>query len=197
MKREELIKFAKKEFKDHVATFKQLNEYTQEIEFRKPGTSYYYVRFLLNGNYLFACGDLGEAVYQLTEQARIERIASGYDLGYLTGKLRCVDGGKYTFDSDTAVERIKEDLEECDEECLTPERKEAYDTLMDLAKQCSSIETWNVELARHEDEADEVCSDWWEWLPGAGNELNNSVVLYWIALKMAGKQLGHEVKYFE
>lgn len=195
MKREEVIKFAKEEFKDHVATFSQLNEYTQEVEFKKPGTCYYYVRFVMSGNYLFVCGDLGEAVYQLTEQARIDRIAGGYDLGYLTGKLRT--GNKYSFDSDTAIERIKEDMEQCDEEDLTDEIKEAYEELISLARGCSTKEEWNIRIAQNEDVADTVGSEWYEWLPGAGDQLDTSIMLYWIALKMAAKQLGHEVKYFD
>lgn len=197
MNREEIIKFAKEEFKDHIAKFTQLNEYTQEVEFKKPGTHYYYVRFVMSGNYLFVCGDLGEAVYQLTEQAKIERIAGGYDLGYLSGKLRTISGGKYTFDSETAIERIKEDMEECDEEYLDDKRKQAYDDLMDLALECSTNENWNIELAQNQDICRTVDTDWWEWLPGAGQQLSTSAVLYWIALKMAAKQLGYKVAYFK
>ncbi|MGL5766188.1 MAG: hypothetical protein ACRCX8_11165 [Sarcina sp.] len=195
MKKDEVIKWAKDEFKDHVATFSQLNEYTQEVEFKKPGTCYYYVRFVMSGNYLFVCGDLGEAVYSLTEQARIDRIAEVYDLGYLTGKLRA--GEKYTFDSDTAIERIKEDMEQYDEEDLTDESKEAYEEIISLAKGCSTKEEWNIQIAQNEDVADKLCSEWWEWLPGAGDQLDMSIMLYWIALKLAAQQLGYEVKYFE
>lgn len=197
MKMEKIIESTKEEFKDHVAKFTQLNEYTQEVEFKKPGTSYYYVRFVMSGNYVFVCGDLGEAVYQLTEQAKIERIASGYELGYLSGKLRTISGGKYTFDSETAIERIKEDMEECDNESLDDKRKQAYDDLMDLALECSSNENWNISLAQNQDICYTVDADWWEWLPRAGEQLRTSVILYWIALKMAAKQLGYDVAYFK
>lgn len=195
MKTEEVIKLAKENFKDHVASFSQLNEYTQEVEFKKPGTCHYYVRFVMSGNYLFVCGDLGEAVYQLTQQARIDRIAGGYDLGYLTGKLRT--GNKYTFDYDTAVEDIKEDMEEWEAEDLTDEIKKAYEDLIDLAQGCNTQEQWHIALAQNEDIADKISSEWWEWLPRAGEQLRTSIIFYWVALKMAGKQLGYEVKYFE
>lgn len=197
MNKEEIIKFAKEEFKDHVAKLTQLNEYTQEVEFKKPGTNHYYVRFVMSGNYLFVCGDLGEAVYQLTEQANFERIASGYDLGYLSRKLRTISGGKYTFDSETAIERIKDHMMERDEEYLDDKRKQAYDDLMDLALKCRTIENWNTELAHNQDICRTVDIDWWEWLPAAGQQLSMYAVLYWIALKMAAKQLKYKVSYFE
>ena len=95
MNKERAIEFARKTFEKHEATFTQLNDYTQEIVFKKPGTGIYGMRFVLSGNCVFVCGDCGEGVYCLAEQARIDRIAGNYDLGYFTGKLRCNDGGEY------------------------------------------------------------------------------------------------------
>lgn len=191
MKIEKMIEIAKEEFKDHVAKFNQINEYTQEIEFQKPGTNYYSIRFLLSRDCLFVCGDLGEAVYQLTETATVDRIASGYDLSYLTEKLRTVTGGKYSFDSGKAINRIQEDLNGYDAEV-----KEFCEELITIAQACSSNEEWCMELVKREVELNEVICDWLAWLPCAGDQLDMSVVLYWVALKMAAKQLGYKVAFF-
>ena len=197
MNKERAIEFARKTFEKHEATFTQLNDYTQEIVFKKPGTGIYGMRFVLSGNCVFVCGDCGEGVYCLAEQARIDRIAGNYDLGYFTGKLRCNDGGEYVFDSDTAIEGINEDMSEWEKDELTAERKEAYGELIEIARCCSSIEEWSIELARNEDMLNDQFGEWWEWLPSVGNELRTSVVMYWVALKMAGQQLGYEDKYFK
>lgn len=204
MNRKETIEYAKKCFKDHEAKFTQLNEHTQEIEWGKPGTSTYYIRFLLNGNRVFICGDVGDAVYTLTERADIKKISEGYELGYFTGKLTASENGKYCFDSDKAIERLKEqreeyldDIEDEDDQEEIEEIKEAYEELISLAEECRTIEEWNYGLKDNEVYAEEIDSDWYEWMPCAGNELRQSIVMYWVGLKMAGKQLGYEAKYLD
>lgn len=81
-------------FCNHQAT---MHDYTSAkgdkisvIDWRKPGTGVYSVRYLLDRNYLHVTGDCGDALYQLTEEATLERLAH-YDMDYLFGKLRCMD----------------------------------------------------------------------------------------------------------
>lgn len=201
MSKEKVIEFAKKCFEKHKATFIQINEYTQEIEWGEPGTSSYYIRYLLNGNRVFVCGDVGDAVYSLTERADIKKIGETYDLSYFTGKLTASEHGKYNFDGSTAAERIaynkKCAIEDCDEDKLDDEVRRAYNTFFDLARECTSLEEWHYGIRENEEYAMLIDEDWWEWMPGAGNELRQSVVMYWVGLKMAAKQLGHKVKYLD
>lgn len=72
MKEQEMIEryqgLAREWFKDHVAT---QNHYGQDalgadvrvINWRRPNTSNYAVRFILIGGYVLVTGDVGEAVY--------------------------------------------------------------------------------------------------------------------------------------
>lgn len=182
----------KERFKEHIATLIQYGDSVKEITFMKKDTCWDGIRFMLTRNYIFVYGDLGEAVYELSEKADIRKIAEGYDLYYLTSKLRTVAGGKYIFDSDRAVEEIESEMNELNENELK-EKKSAYQTFIELAKECGSSEEWNVMIARNESEADEL-GEWYEWLPSAGRTLNGIVALYWVALKMALKQLGYDVQ---
>ena len=199
MKKEKLIEYAKECFENHKVKFTQISDDTQEIEWGNPKSSAYYIRYLLNGNRVFVCGDVGDAVYSLTERADIKRIAEEYDLHYFTGKITATEHGKYSFDSSTAAERLayekKCDKEDSDTGKLDEEVMDAYRTLFDLARECNSLEEWHYGLREHEEKAMLIDCDWWEWMPNAGNELRQSIVMYWVGLKMAAKQLGYESKY--
>lgn len=199
MKREETIQFAKECFKNHVAKFTQINEHTQELEWGNPNSSAYYIRYVFNGNRVFVCGDVGDAVYSLTERADIKKIAKGYELSYFTGKLTASENGKYSFDSNTAIERLTEEKENDKEDSengkLSKELNEAYREIFKLARESSTIDEWHLGLRENEDYALEIDQDWWEWMSNAGNELRQSIVMFWFGIKMAAQQLGYEVKY--
>ena len=57
-------------FRDHIATLTEHGD-LKILEWEKPGTSFYYVRYVFDGNRIYITGDLGEAVFCLTWKADI------------------------------------------------------------------------------------------------------------------------------
>lgn len=199
MSLKDIVKEIKEEwFEDHIAKVQKLDEDTTVIHWGKPNGGCYWIRYVLSGGFICVMGDCGEAIYQLTEKACIEKIAQGYDLSYMTRKIACSRHEKYSFSNDEAVKRLQEwanELREEDE--LTEEKEEIILNLISEAKECTSKAHWDYILARNEDKISEIECDWWEWLPGIGDELDISLIAYWVGLKMVGKQLGYETKYID
>lgn len=184
-------------FSDHVATKHELTDAAGNsviiIDWGKPGTGAYSVRYLLNRNYVFVCGDLGEAVFCLTENATLEKL-SAYDLQYFFGKMSCIsdrDNG-IEFDADTAKEFIRGIYEDYYDEAGAP-TKEFLIELENAAEESGSVEYWRHRLDEIDDQfsLDEY-GDWWESLPSCGNVYGNEVVAYLLGLKMAYEQLKGE-----
>ena len=121
------------------------------IDFKRADNSFQYaVRIILDRNYIFIGGDIGEAVYCLTEQAEIKKIAN-YDIYYFTGKLKCCDGEKEDFETKVAVDDLKywfdemKDCYYCDNEKLK-KLKKVYKILIGLATDVGTIEEWKMKL---------------------------------------------------
>mgnify|MGYP000947007397 CR=1 FL=1 len=94
-------------FKEHKATYEKLSDNTVVLTFKKPNTNMYYVRYVLDKNVLFITGDIGDAVFCLTEKADLKTLATDYNNHYLFGKLRA-DREAYDFDSEKAIKTFKE-----------------------------------------------------------------------------------------
>lgn len=185
-------------FDKHIATIQKLDDDTTVIHWGRPNGGCYWIRYILSGGFISVMGDCGEAIYQLTEKADLEKIARGYDLSYMTRKLACSRYEKYSFNSCEAIKALREwadELRECDD--LTEEKEEVILKLISEAKECVSKEHWAYILARNEDEISQVECEWYEWMPGIGDELDMSLIAYWLGLKMVGKQLGYETKYID
>jgi hypothetical protein len=197
MNREKDIEEIKGWFKNHKAEIKKLDENTTVISWSQPKTSQYWMKFILDGGFICVMGDCGEAIYQLTEKADIERFAKGYALDYFTGKLACSRHDKKTFNSQTAKERLIEWKQQLNaEELLTSDAEVTINELISGIDECSSKSHWEYTLTRNEDQICEFECDWWEWLPGIGDELDITIIAYWVGLKMAAQQFGYETKYF-
>ena len=52
------------------------------IDWRKPGTGVFAIRYILDSNYLSVTGDAGDAIYQLTEKAELKHLAH-YGMDYM------------------------------------------------------------------------------------------------------------------
>ena len=143
-------------------------------------------------------GDCGDALYQLTEEATLERLAH-YDMAYLFGKLRCMDSeGGLSFDTDTAVEGIRWFAKEYGEP-QTSEAQECFNEVIEAAEECSSLSEWNQRLAVFDSSSyvfsDYFGTEWYEWMPSCGEVYSYQAVAFWLGLRMAYTQLhyGKEV----
>lgn len=100
-------------FKDHKATLKILNDDTQILEWKEPGTRNYQIDYLFYKNMLFVSGDLGEAVFSCTWCPKWNTDKGWLlSIDYLFEKLSAIRGDKYEWDSDDAVEDLKDHYRE-------------------------------------------------------------------------------------
>ena len=104
MDREEKIIKELKEywFKDHKATLTKHGD-LEVLDWRKPGTSNYAVRYIFDGYRMYVSGDIGEAVFNLTWKADINSF-NGLHIGYFVEKMAA--GEKTTWDSEAAEEAL-------------------------------------------------------------------------------------------
>jgi hypothetical protein len=190
-------------FKDHVAEFEKLNDRVATLDWYKPNTCCYYTRYVFDGCKLYVSGDIGEAVFCLTEKADIKSIIN-YDVHYFHGKLSAFDDDKYSFDSATAIARINEQIEYCKEnkdyndegeELGTDHNNEINDyietleELIDVSTNCCNRNNWKYEVEQVYDRLTDYDSDVYEWIFDAGNVIPRSIQAYLIGLKMAYEQL--------
>lgn len=96
-------------FENHVATLKVLNEDTQTLEWKEPGTRMYQVDYVFHKNMLLISGDLGEATFACTWRPKWDT-DNGWllSIDYLFEKLSAIRGNKYEWDSDDTVEELKD-----------------------------------------------------------------------------------------
>lgn len=162
------------------------------IDWREPGTGAFAIRYILDRNYLSVTGDAGDAVYQLTEKAELKHLAN-YGMDYMFSKLRCADDDGIDFDSDIAVENIRETIKENFEDEDTS-MYPVIEAAIEAANESISSNDWQARLAVLDNEynLNEVFGDWWEWLPTCGDIYSHRAVGFWLGLKMAYKQLMDE-----
>lgn len=162
------------------------------LDWSRPDSCMYAVRYVFSGSTLFVTGDLGSAVFKLTELASLSSLAH-YNISYFHEKLACCDSGDMgiDFDSETACASIKNTLS-----TLLEGEEESDAALEDLIKRlclaaegCQTKIGWSHELVRFTDELSTLDSDWYEWLPCCGDTYSCRLVAYLTGLKMANAQL--------
>ncbi|APF25289.1 MULTISPECIES: hypothetical protein [Clostridium] len=208
MKRYEIEQKIKKEwFKNHVAEFEKLNNRVSILTWSSPNSSFYYIRYIFDGSRLYVSGDTGEAVFCLTEKADINSIKD-YDIQYFHGKMTAFCEDEYSFDSDTAIERIKQEIEEAKEDMDFEEDEEeneivadtdrnrrindyisALNDLIQESTSCYSKSLWEYEVNQKYDDLTDYDPDCHEWIFKAGDVIPNRVYGYLIGIKMAAEQL--------
>lgn len=193
---EKIVKELKEDwFKDHKATVKKYDEITV-LDWRKPGTNNYAVRYVLDGYRMYISGDIGEAVFNLTWKATIESF-NDLNIGYFVSKMAA--GEKTTYESEVAekalIEWKNERLEE-PEAFFNSEAEQAefeilVDRLIDAANECNSTEQWAWQFVNGEYEEDisKFDCDYWEWMYNIGNAVPYHAYGFLIGLQMAAKQL--------
>ena len=189
-------------FDKHVAEFKKYDDRVSALSWGRPGSSSYYTRFVFDGSRMYVTGDIGDAVFCFTEKASIKSIIT-YGIGYFHGKLSALDEDKYSFDSDVAIARIREEIAEIisDEEidldnASDVERKKMIDNHIDLLREliiasesCCNKSGWSYEVNQRYDDLCDYDCDIAEWIFSAGDIIPYRVQAYLVGLKMAYEQL--------
>lgn len=182
-------------FSDHKATYEKLNDDISVLTWKKQGTSMYYVRYIFDRNRLFVTGDIGDAVFVLTEKADLKTMATEYSNHYLFGKLRA-NNEAYDFNGEKAIKSFKQhfnkdDIEPEDEEDFNDLMEEAIGTIKD---ECNTSSQWGHCLsAGLYDRISEYDCDCWEWVSDIGTELSWQALGWVVGLQMAYDQIKDKI----
>jgi len=157
-------------FKDHQVTSHSIDR----IVWQKPGSSVYRADYILHGPFLAVVGDMGEAVYQWSENLTWAFL-NGLNFGYFHSKCRASPKGFpwYDWDEQVARKQVDELFDGSDyldksnrDECLSA---------------CSSESDW--QMFTMEKGYEMLGSDWWELNIGKVPALQ--CVGHWYGLKLA------------
>jgi len=173
-------------FNDHVATLTKHGD-LEVLRWKKPETGTYSCRYIFDGNKIYVSGDIGEAVFCLTEKSDVHTCAL-YNIGYFEGKLRAYSEDRRDFNNDKAVSRLREWLKDIKED----EQKYDHDDMRDLfdeARNCNSHSEWAEIVHSHEDFISDLDTDYRDWMYNCGDEIPIRIKGYLIGLKMASEQL--------
>lgn len=176
----------RKNFKDHKATLWRHGN-LKVLDWKKSETYFYYVRYVFDGNNVYITGDLGEAVFCLTWKADIHSF-NNIGLGYFHEKLKAYHGDKYDFDSDKAIKKLREWLNELKEEDIEYDHDEMQE-LFEKVRGCGQEWEWVEVIHEHQDFISELELDYWEWFYNIGRTYPMRFQSYLIGLQMASKQL--------
>lgn len=197
MDREETIVKELKEhwFKDHKAVLTKRGD-LEVLDWRKPGTSNYAVRYVFDGYRMYIGGDIGEAIFNLTWKAHIDSF-NDVNIGYFVSKMAA--GEKTTWDSEAAVESLtewKNERLESPEDYFEDKTEQTkfeilVDNLICAADDCNSKEQWSWQYVNGEYESDisKYDADYWEWMYDIGNVVPYHTYGFLIGLQMASEQL--------
>jgi len=144
------------------------------IVWRQPGTSIYYVVYVIEGCFLIVLGDLGEAVYRWSEKIDW-KFLNGLDFSYFHGKCRASPGGVpwEEWSSEDCNKRLRDMFNE----------NESLDKghLEECLRWTHSESSWNTFM--QESGCEIFGSDWWEVQFGKVPALG--CVWHWHGLKLA------------
>jgi hypothetical protein len=215
MDRNKIEKMIKEDwFKDHKAKLEHHGDLTVLV-WRNPKSSFYYTRYVFDFNKIYITGDIGDAIFQIYDEVNLKK-ASELDIHYFHTKLIATEDEKWDFDSDVAIEYLKDkikDLESDKLEWLGIEEDEAIiednltdkqlskleeynnyistmNNLIELAESCSTVDNWKTSIyIDHLEELEEYDQDFYEWVFNIGNVIPSRVQGYLIGLQMALEQL--------
>lgn len=218
---EQLTERITKNFDSHVAKYWRLqagnSSVVEMLRFSKPGTSNYFIEFLLTNGTLMVRGDLGEATYCWYSDIDFNFLA-GINMGYMAGKCQASEVGNrfIDWDEDQAKASLMEYMEceddddeldqfmevrgfvrDEDEEYSEGQYKEACKLLTE--KRCKDI-LEECEISNEREWADNINAlydpgktfhdqDFWEWAYGVGKVPHTRLFCHYIGLKLAVKQL--------
>lgn len=187
------LDYAKDNFKDHVATFKDLGD-IKILDFERPGSNDYRIRFLFEEDHyrLHISGDLGELIAYNFDNMRYETFEDFvHNPGYFEQKICCMNRDRYEYDIDKAKKDLLKQLDWYDWEkelhysSLTLEEVRDYETdyiLEDLNDRTGLG-------SKAYDRLSEIDPDCWDWISDIGREDTGIIELYLYAFELAQKQL--------
>ncbi len=184
------------DFKDHKAEY---SVYSREdgddtievLRWRKPGSSMYYVQYIMKGGNLFVSGDLGEAIYQWYECQSLEWV-SKLDLSYFKGKCQASEVGRdfSDWDEGEAEKRIQEHFKEYYDE----ENRENMRDNFERTGGTSSLfneQDWHIWLNEYGYQI--LGSEYYEY-GNVGKVISYRCEAHLFGLKMAMEQLAQEAQ---
>jgi hypothetical protein len=172
-------------FPNHEAIYTEHGD-LKVLDWKQKGTIAYYIRYVFDGCRMYVSGDLGEAVFCFTEKADVH-IQSQYSLGYFESKLEAYSEDRRDFNSEKAVKRLREWLNELKESGVEYDHDEMRE-LFEETRDCSSKEHW-CHIVNSHDFISDLDPDYWEWMYDIGDEIPLRIQAYLIGLKMASEQL--------
>lgn len=182
-------------FGEHMAKYKKINEEISVLDWEKPDTICFGVRYVFDGRYLYISGDLGEAVFTLTWNGNPKSF-SNINPHYFHEKLTAYRDEKYAFDSGEARKRLEEEImilkDDYDPDEIDKAHLEILEEMKNLTGSCSANKEWEFKIAYETDLFEELQThdiDCWEWIFGVGEVIPIRVRAYLIGLKMASEQL--------
>ena len=210
-------KRAAEDLRNHVAKRRKLGENFEVIEFARPGTYEYAMRFVFDeeANVLTISGDLGHAVVRTDWKLTPETFVDAFhvkNLHYFNEKIEAAES-QYCFDADDFAEELDEWAEEwprCREDEDEGEGEEEEvddddgeysedgftgDEVEELKGALTEAFTWEhgVELALLDPSArallDKLDSECWEWIESAGKRYDYRMFCWVSGLNMAMEQL--------
>lgn len=193
--------FAKNEV--HVSSYE--HETTADsiavVDFCRPDTSMYGVRYIFAGHYVYVSGDLGCAVFNCTWKTKpTDRNWHGF--WYITEKLAAREGEDWDYDPGVCRSTIQQILLEPDVRgnyTVFPERwdkaqRELYHAMMREASEATSNAGWASALEALNNEVPDATlsdldSDYWEWCYSAGQVLSARIIAIITGLQMVQEYL--------
>ena len=180
-------------FPDHKATLTKC-ENLEILDWSKPGTCIYAIRFVFDGNYMYITGDTGEAVFRLTWKAGVHTF-NDISTGYFMEKLKAFSDDKYDFDKEKAEQELKEWKEEFLEDNYNIDKEDIenfnifFNELLYELNDCDKECEWAIKINNMSDEIEKYIRDYWEWLYSIGRTTPYRILGYIVALQMASEQL--------
>ncbi|WP_394887657.1 hypothetical protein [Clostridium butyricum] len=178
-------------FKNHKAVLTKHGD-LEVLDWKKPGSCTYAVRYVFDGSYMYITGDIGEALFNLTWKAGVDTF-NGISTSYFMEKMRAFSDERYYFNVDTA----KNELFEWKNNYLTDHYEmledEEFDDffveLIDDLEGCSREWEWAAVINSKIDEIEKYDMDYWEWMYNIGREVPARIYGYIVGLQMAAEQL--------
>lgn len=119
-------------FKNHKATVVNLSDDVQILTWAEPGTIFYKIDYLFYKNMIYITGDLRDAVFNTTWYPKWDTNWLKTELSYFAEKISATDYGKYEWDSEVAIEIIKEHYTDFFDELSEEELNEMFEEIETL-----------------------------------------------------------------
>lgn len=177
----------KKNFENHVATFKDLG-CIKILDFKNPESNNYSIRFLFDEeNYqLHITGDLGELIATNKSNMTFNKFYEFINnVAYFRSKINCHSRALWEYDCDKAEERVLEILQE-DPVFVSDD----YDTVYDAAEDIlDGFDIYKGISNRGYEILSDFDNDCWEYVDEIGKVSSGVIELYLLAFKLASDQL--------